>query len=114
MAGKIANARTVLKRYARERGADSVQTHERALIQMSGHVARAPTLDVLRALRDYGDRVQKSVFECRLRPLERRALLAPTFHAKSRRLPCYEGTATPFHQKYGDDYLHAGCGSQVY
>ena len=31
---------------------------------------------VVRALRDYGDRVQKSVFECRLRPMERRALLA--------------------------------------
>ena len=31
---------------------------------------------VVRALRDYGDRVQKSVFECRLRPLERRTLLA--------------------------------------
>lgn len=31
---------------------------------------------VVRALRDYGDRVQKSVFECRLRPLERRSLLA--------------------------------------
>ena len=31
---------------------------------------------VVRALRDYGDRVQKSVFECRLRPPERRALLA--------------------------------------
>lgn len=31
---------------------------------------------VVRALRDYGERVQKSVFECRLRPPERRALLA--------------------------------------
>ena len=31
---------------------------------------------VVRALRDYGERVQKSVFECCLRPLERRALLA--------------------------------------
>ena len=31
---------------------------------------------VVRALRDYCERVQKSVFECRLRPLERRALLA--------------------------------------
>ena len=31
---------------------------------------------VVRALRDYGERVQKSVFECWLRPLERRALLA--------------------------------------
>ena len=31
---------------------------------------------VVRALRDYGERVQKSVFECRLRPRERRALLA--------------------------------------
>ena len=46
--GKIANARTVLKRYARERGADAVQTHERALVQMGAHAARAPTLDVLR------------------------------------------------------------------
>lgn len=48
VAGKIANSRTVLKRYARECGADAVQMHERALIQMSGHVARAATLDVLR------------------------------------------------------------------
>lgn len=31
---------------------------------------------VVRALRDYGERVQKSVFESRLHPLERRALLA--------------------------------------
>ena len=48
VAGKIVNARTVLKRYARERGADAIQAHERALIQMAAQVARAPSLDVLR------------------------------------------------------------------
>jgi len=64
VAGKIANARTVLRRYAREHGANAIRSHELALAQVGGQVARAPSLEVLRGSEGFAAKSYFAAFRC--------------------------------------------------